>query len=198
MFPALETEARATRLRLLELLRAADVGIVEAKLVEEAEPAFGSRSGGLRRRRHQGAGDAWLPMEEESHGTQTIFRLAAPLLEVLERGGVLVVDELERSLHPLLALQLVRQFNDPLLNPHNAQLIFTTHDTNLVGTVVGEPVLRRDQIWLTEKDEQGATQLYPLTDYQPRKQENVERGYLQGRYGAIPFLGALVPAASDG
>ena len=99
---------------------------------------------------------------------------------------------------PLAGAPTVRQFNDPLLNPHNAQLIFTTHDTNLVGTVVGEPVLRRDQIWLTEKDEQGATQLYPLTDYQPRKQENVERGYLQGRYGAIPFLGALVPAASDG
>ena len=90
---------------------------------------------------------------------------------------------------PLLAQHIVRQFNDPVTNPRNAQLIFTTHDTNLLGTSVGEPALRRDQVWLTEKDNEGATVLYPLTDYKPRKAENLERGYLQGRYGAIPFLG---------
>lgn len=203
LFPPPEEGTREARLAgLLELLRAADVGIVDVKLVEETD-TFPARdpSGGVRRRiylRHQGPGAGWLPLEEESHGTQTIFRLAAPLLEVVERGGVLVVDELERSLHPLLAQQIVRQFNDPRLNPKNAQLIFSTHDTNLLGTVLGDPTLRRDQIWLTEKDEHGATQVYPLTDYQPRKQENVERGYLQGRYGAIPFLGSLVPAGSGG
>jgi AAA15 family ATPase/GTPase len=75
------------------------------------------------------------------------------------------------------------------MNPNNAQLIFSTHDTNLLGSTVGEPALRRDQVWLTEKDPEGATELYPLTDYKPRKSENLERGYLQGRYGAIPFLG---------
>lgn len=83
-------------------------------------------------------------------------------------------------------------FNDPSHNPRNAQLIFTTHDTNLLGTIVGESALRRDQIWFTEKDEGGATHLYPLTDFHPRKEENLERGYLQGRYGAVPFLGELV------
>jgi AAA15 family ATPase/GTPase len=92
-------------------------------------------------------------------------------------------------LHPSLARQIVLQFNDPAANPKNAQIIFTTHDTNLLGTTVGEPALRRDQVWLTEKDPEGATVLYPLTDYKPRKAENLERGYLQGRYGAIPFLG---------
>ncbi|MCD4653713.1 hypothetical protein K8T06_07225, partial [bacterium] len=65
------------------------------------------------------------------------------------------------------------------------------HDTNLLGTITGESILRRDQIWLTEKDSEGATCLYPLTDYKPRKGENLQRGYLQGRYGAIPFLGDL-------
>ena len=106
-----------------------------------------------------------------------------------KRAASSLVDELEASLHPALAQQIVRQFNDPATNPGNAQLIFTTHDTNLLGTTLGEPALRRDQVWLTEKDNEGATVLYPLTDYKPRKAENIERGYLQGRYGAIPFLG---------
>ena len=118
-----------------------------------------------------------------------MFSLALPILEVLHEGGVLIIDELERSLHPSLARDLVRFFNDPRTNPRNAQIIFTTHDTNLLGTTIGEPALRRDQVWLTEKDTEGATVLYPLTDYKPRKAENLERGYLQGRYGAIPFLG---------
>ena len=75
--------------------------------------------------------------------------------------------------------------------------VFTTHDTNLLGNVVGEPPLRRDQIWFTEKDKAGATHLYPLTDFHPRTQENLERGYLQGRYGAVPFLGRLAPLLGD-
>ena len=74
------------------------------------------------------------------------------------------------------------------------QLIFTTHDTNLLGSLLGEPPLRRDQVWFTEKDQAGRSHLYPLTDFHPRKEENLERGYLQGRYGAVPFLNALVPA----
>jgi AAA15 family ATPase/GTPase len=121
--------------------------------------------------------------------------MAPFLLYALQSGSLLIIDELEASLHPLLALQVVRQFNDPHANPRNAQLLCTTHDTNLLGTELGEPALRRDQIWLTEKDEEGATCLYPLTDYKPRKAENLERGYLQGRYGAIPFLGPLARVA---
>jgi AAA15 family ATPase/GTPase len=111
------------------------------------------------------------------------------ILRALEDGNPLVVDELEASLHPILALQIVKLFNNPLQNPKNAQLLFTTHDTNLLGSILDGPALRRDQVWLTEKDKSGATVLYPLTDFQPRRSENLERGYLQGRYGAIPFLG---------
>jgi AAA15 family ATPase/GTPase len=91
-------------------------------------------------------------------------------------------------------------FQDPTSNPNGAQLLFTTHDTNLLGTVLGDAPLRRDQVWFTEKDSGGATHLYPLTDFHPRKHENLERGYLQGRYGAIPFVGELTvddgPAAA--
>jgi AAA15 family ATPase/GTPase len=109
----------------------------------------------------------------------------------LDLGGLLLVDELESSLHPLLGLMILRLFNSPETNPRNAQMLFTTHDTNLMGTTLGEPPLRRDQIWFTEKEENGGTRVYPLTDYKPRKSENLERGYLQGRYGAIPFLGPI-------
>jgi hypothetical protein len=164
----------------------------------DREEGWSTRLGTLRRVmvRHQStADDAWLPFHEESQGTRTLFRMAPYLLDTLHNGSVLVVDELESSLHPLLALQIVRQFNDPDANPRNAQLLFTTHDTNLLGTELGEPALRRDQIWLTEKDQEGATCVYPLTDYKPRKAENLERGYLQGRYGAIPFLAPLARVA---
>jgi AAA15 family ATPase/GTPase len=125
-----------------------------------------------------------LPIASESDGTLALFDLLAPVMKTLDSGGVLAVDELDRSLHPLLALELVRMFNDGERNPRGAQLIFNTHDTNLLDF----EVLRRDQVWFTEKDKCGATHLYPLTDFKPRKQENLQRGYLQGRYGAVPFL----------
>jgi len=121
---------------------------------------------------------------DESTGTLAYFGLLGPVIETLEHGGVLCVDELERSLHPLLALEIVRIFNDKERNPRGAQLIFNTHDTNLLDA----DVLRRDQVWFTEKDRCGATHLYPLTDFKPRREANLERGYLQGRYGAVPFL----------
>lgn len=150
--------------------------------------------------RHRGADDehAWLPLSSESAGTIALLNLAPYVVDTLRSGSLLCIDELEASMHPMLALQLVRMFNDPTQNPRGAQLVFTTHDTNLLGTVVGDPVLRRDQVWFTEKDDSGATHLYPLTDFHPRKEENLERGYLQGRYGAIPFLGDLVSKVSGG
>ena len=121
-------------------------------------------------------------------GTQMLFHLAGPVFDTLARGGLLVVDELESSLHPLLARHLLHLFQQPDTNPRHAQLLFSTHDTQLLGTTLGEPALRRDQVWLAEKEPDGATRIFPLTDYQPRKQENIERGYLQGRYGGIPFF----------
>jgi len=182
--------------RFRSLLRSADVGILDFRF-KESQP--GDMAGQTVQRvelRHQSVSDdAWLPLEEESNGTRKLFMLGLPVSEAIQTGGAVVIDELESSLHPVIAQQIVRMFNEPATNPRNAQLIFTTHDTNLLATTLGEPALRRDQVWLTEKDTEGATVLYPLTNYKARKAENLERGYLQGRYGAIPFLGEfLVPA----
>jgi hypothetical protein len=187
-----ESEAARTRRAVIRLLRAADVGILDLKVLKgrrgRAELSFLHKTADPR--------GAWLPLEAESAGTVTLLGMAAQVIDVLRRGGLLCIDELEASLHPTLALELLRMFHDRENNPRGAQLVVTTHDTNLLGDVLGESPLRRDQIWFTEKDDEGATHLYPLTDFQPRAHENLERGYLQGRYGAIPFLGTLV--AADG
>jgi hypothetical protein len=133
-------------------------------------------------------GTATLPFtpSQESTGTIAFLCVLDSVVRALANGGVVCVDELDHSLHPLLALELIRQFTNIKSNPESAQLIFNTHDTNLLSA----GVLRRDQIWFTEKRQDGASQLYPLTDFKPRKHENLQNGYLQGRYGAIPFLNA--------
>lgn len=131
--------------------------------------------------------DVLFDMDDESGGTQKLFALAGPWLDVLDKGWVLFVDELDTSLHPLLMRHLVALFNDPATNRHNAQLVFSTHDTSILD----HDVFRRDQIWFMEKDREHQSRLYPLTDFNPRKEGNLERGYLQGRYGALPFIGEL-------
>src|SRR5260370_14491902 len=130
----------------------------------------------------------YLPLTKESLGTQVWFALAGPILRVIANGDTLLVDELDASLHPRLTAEALRIFRDPTINPKQAQIIFTTHDTTLLGTLLDERELLRDQVWFTEKGVDGATTLYPLTDFAPRKAENLERGYLQGRYGAVPIL----------
>jgi len=126
-----------------------------------------------------------LDLNDESQGTQKLFAFAGQWMDVLARGRVLVIDELDTSLHPLLVRHLVGLFHDPKTNPLNAQLLISTHDT----TLLDPDIYRRDQIWFTEKDKLGATTLYSLSDFKPRKNEAFERGYLKGRYGAIPFIG---------
>jgi len=128
---------------------------------------------------------AVFPLHEESRGTQRLFGLAGPFLDTLERGAILFVDELEASLHPLLSRKLVELFQSREINKRNAQLVFATHDV----TLLDPGLLRRDQIWMTEKDSQGATHLYPLLEYKPRKGEALQKGYLAGRYGALPVFG---------
>lgn len=122
-------------------------------------------------------------LADESRGTQKLFGYAAPLIDTLSSGYVLVVDELNNSLHPLLAKNILKMFNDPKQNRSNAQLVVVTHATSMLDL----EFLRRDQIWFAEKHE-GATQLYPLVDFNPRKDISLAKGYLQGRYGAVPFL----------
>ncbi|QNF10901.1 AAA family ATPase [Klebsiella variicola] len=124
-------------------------------------------------------------LEEESHGTQKLFSLAGPWLDSLENGYVLLIDELHDTLHPKLVEFLVELFNSPITNKKGAQLIFSTHETSILN----QSVFRRDQVWFCEKNESGETHLYPLTDFSPRKgRENLESAYLDGRYGALPFI----------
>lgn len=125
-----------------------------------------------------------LDFEEESQGTKKLFALAGPWLDILEHGRLLVVDELEGSLHPLIVRYLLERIQDPEKNRRFAQLIFTTHNTLFLD----RNLLRGDQVWLLEPEPSLASQLYPLTDFRPRKGEALEKGYLRGRYGALPFM----------
>ncbi|ROH85266.1 ATP-binding protein [Pseudomethylobacillus aquaticus] len=138
---------------------------------------------------HTEHGSATFELHEESEGTQRLYALIAPVLDVLKNGRLLIVDELDRSLHPLLVRRLVRMFHMPELNPLGAQLLFSTHDTSLLDRTL----FRRDQIWFTEKDRDQATRLFPLSDFSPRETEAWEKGYLIGRYGAVPFFDEPVP-----
>jgi hypothetical protein len=132
-----------------------------------------------------GVGEVTLPIQEESSGARQYFALSGPLYDVLENGWTLMVDELDASLHPLLVRYIIELFHNPQINPKGAQLIFNTHDT----TLMDGSLFRRDQIWFVEKDRQGCSHLYSLLDFSPRKGEALAKGYLLGRYGAIPFLG---------
>lgn len=128
--------------------------------------------------------------ENESSGTNKIFDLSGYLILVLELGLILVVDELDSKLHPILTQEIIKLFNNPETNPKKAQLIFTTHDTNLLSA----NLFRRDQIWFTEKDEYEATDLYSLLEFKDedgntiRKDRSFEKDYIRGRYGAIPYI----------
>lgn len=128
-------------------------------------------------------GKAVFGINDESLGTQRLLYLAGPILDILNKGRTLIVDELDSSLHPLLVRRLVELFHSPL-NEKGAQLIFTTHDTSLLDP----ELFRRDQVWFVEKDREQASSLYPLSDFSPRKNEALETGYLSGRYGALPFF----------
>lgn len=126
-----------------------------------------------------------LNFVDESSGTKVLFAFAPFLKRAFENTKVIIVDELERSLHPALVEFIVKLFNNKEINKANSQLIFTTHAMNLLNL----ELLRRDQIWFTEKKpENGVTDLYPLDSFSVRKDENIQKGYINGRYGAIPFI----------
>lgn len=127
-----------------------------------------------------------LLMDQESSGTQRFFARIGGWLQALENGSLLIVDEIEHSMHPLLTRRLIEMIQDSEINKNGAQLLFTTHDALLLDL----DFLRRDQIWFAEKNENTcATDLYSLASFSPRKGENIRKGYLQGRFGAIPFIG---------
>jgi AAA15 family ATPase/GTPase len=129
--------------------------------------------------------------EMESEGTKKIINMSGPIIDTLERGGLIVVDEFDAKLHPLLTKKIIETFNSPETNPNKAQLIFATHDTNLLSN----KILRRDQIWFAEKDRNDeSTDIYPLSDIREQNGDKIrndriyEKDYINGKYGAIPFL----------
>ncbi len=132
-----------------------------------------------------------FPFEDESTGTRRLLTFSSIWGGALADGDTLIIDELDASLHPHLVRLLVELFHNSKTNKNNAQLIFNTHDTTLLDV----SLFRRDQIWFTEKDTEGASHLYPLSDYSPRKDESLQRGYLKGRYGAVPFINELLIGA---
>jgi uncharacterized protein len=199
------------RKQVLALLREADLGITGASK-RELDPEIrerivhalnilrgeeeGSGSGEeeiefedfeVRLLHKVGAEEIELHPSEESLGTMVWFGLIGPVVDALRNGSVLLADELDASLHPALVNVLVSLFQSKQSNPRRAQLIFNSHDVTLMGDSA-KHVLARDQIWFTEKGEDGGTRLYPLTDLDPRKEEAVSRRYLSGRYGATPIL----------
>ncbi|WP_246257318.1 AAA family ATPase [Pararobbsia alpina] len=188
---------------LLAFLGAADVGIFDVSVhkrkqhmlrfeVSDGEPrhAVSEAEVNFPVFLHKGpGGEAAFQMEEESAGTQRLFAFAAPLIEALNAARVIVVDELDSSLHSYIVRFLVELFHRPAGSSTAAQLIFTTHDTSLLDA----NIFRRDQVWFMEKNREHASVLVPLTDFSPRKHEALERGYLQGRYGALPLTSDFVP-----
>ena len=195
-------EDQKSKLEILKFLNAADLSIDEIRLEHETFssdmlPAGmpealrqelttslkGKKLTSLKFLRHDTSTGELIEFEEdeESDGTRSLFAFAGPWMDVTNNSRVLIVDELDSSLHPLVVRHLVS-----LLQHSNsqAQLLFTTHDT----TLLSQKMLRRDQVWFIEKNSTREARLYPLSDFSPRENEAIERGYLNGRYGGIPNL----------
>ncbi len=191
----------AQRKTICEFLRAADVSIADVEVTTKQALVHSFNFDLTTGKREETSGEqavdevkfhhitehgkAVFDLIDESNGTRNLLFLTGPVLDILRKGLTLVVDELDTSLHTLLVRELVRLFHRPEINTGGAQLIFTTHDTSLLDAA---DLLRRDQIWFVEKDPDQASELVGLSEFSPRKNEALERGYLMGRYGGIPFL----------
>lgn len=168
VFKLLSEDAKSKLLKEVQ-----DANIIDIKMIHNAKDKDGNIT------------NYEFDIDEESDGTQKFFGLLGPWLDALLNGYTIVIDELDIRLHTLLVKKLIEMFLDPDVNKNNAQLIFSTHDTNLLDS----DILRRDQIWFTEKKEDKSTDLYSLYDFGGvRKNISIEKGYLQGKYGAIPVL----------
>lgn len=214
-FTMRKTEDPVHKAKILELLKAADLSIKDIKLqkldIDSLPKGMPKdlRDRVIREAKEEGAEffsdvltthkkydsakkeikDVYFSLEDdESSGTRKFFALTGPILDVVEKGHTLIVDELDSKLHPNLVCKIVSLFNSKEYNKKNAQLIFNTHDTNLLSS----GLFRRDQIWFTNKDKYGEAQLYSLADFKSdevRKSDPFEENYIRGKYGAVPFLG---------
>ena len=195
--------------KILELLQRADLNIEGVKVSEEEIPEELASAAAALVKAAGGIGDpvtkadriefehvagqrtATLPFYEESAGTQLWYEALGPIVRALRRGSVLCFDDMDASLHPSLIADIVTLFRDSESNPRGAQLLFNGHAVTLLGRDTGPAKLERDEIWFTERGNNGATRLIPLLEYKPRKDENLLRSYLQGKYGGVPSV-ALV------
>ena len=169
-----------------KFMECADIGIENFHLIEEEAPPI--KKVAVRTQHKMLDSDQKVFFDlflDESDGTQRLFSQAGGWLKALREGLVLFVDELDLHLHPNIVRYLIELFHSSKTNQKNAQLIFTTHDTSLLDS----DLFRRDQVWFVQKDEQQGSRLYSLLDFKPRKGEAIGKGYLQGRYGALPFIG---------
>ena len=179
---------QANKDEIIQLIKKLDLGIGEIKV----EPSIGEIKVKTVHKKFDSEGnyistELFNLEQQESEGTQKVFALAGFLVDVLKNGKVLVVDELDARLHPLISRAIIELFNSNESNPNQAQLIFMTHDTNLLSN----KLFRRDQIWFTEKNRYGATDLYSLAEYKVRNDASFESDYIKGRYGAVPYVGNL-------
>jgi len=201
-----------TKERVMALVHAADLGVCDLERAgvdpevaerlqralrvlwgEEGDPDSSDEDNNIVfadtvRLKHRGAsGEVEFDPELESEGTMVWVGLIGPVVDVLGGGHVLLADELDNSLHPNLVSTLVEMFQDPRLNPRCAQLIFNTHDVGVLGDS-DRGTLGRDQVWFAQRELDGATTLYSLADFRPRRDEALGRRYLQGRFGAVPVV----------
>ncbi len=186
-----EAKKKPKKVKILELLKVADLGIknIQLKKLEEDEEneiydvltthsVYGNDKKIIKEKN-------FSLYDDESSGTQKFFALTAIILEVLENGRIFIIDELDAKLHPNLVCKIVELFNSKEHNPKNAQLIFNTHNTNLLDS----GLFRRDQIWFTEKNKYGEAKLYSLANIKGiDKKDNFEDDYIKGKYGAVPYL----------
>ena len=212
--------------RLVELINQADIGIsrIDVKDEGDSEDMFGdlrdimqflserfsdldkseslkeSLSEKIRFRKQlrfshaaSDGGTRTLGYDSESKGTRTLLSLLIPALEVLAQGSLLVIDELDTSLHPDLARAFVSLFNKEDSNPHGAQLVFSTHDV----TLLGGGLIRQDEIWMTDKNREGASEFTPLTDFRLRTRDDIEKAYRDGRLGGVPAADDFLLAFDD-
>ena len=149
-------------------------------------------TGHIVRKKDGSSNEAFFSNDEmESEGTKKIINMSGPIVDCLLNGGIIAVDEFDAKLHPLLTKKIIEIFNSPKSNPNNAQLLFATHDTNLLSN----KIFRRDQIWFAEKNrEDESTDIYPLSNIREQNGDKIrndrvyEKDYINGKYGAIPFL----------
>jgi len=207
-------EHKADKAKIINLLKAADLGVQDLQLQRRNIGEFAkalpdavkaalliemNRDGNAQvaevlasHRKYnelgEPVGEHYLDMDkEESSGTQKLFEISGTIINVLENGSTLIIDELDAKLHPNLVEHIIKLFNSNSVNKHNAQLVFNTHNTNLLSG----NLFRRDQVWFTEKDRYGRSQLYSLADFkssQVKKQDPFESNYVKGKYGGIPYL----------